>query len=147
MDLATRFADGLDYGFELKNRGILVDLQQDGSLGRFGIPQQLGQALFQLGLRNRLTACSSSSSEAGSQRRWLSSWALARITKKMSRRNAMSPMAMEGTDASKLRLGIFILSSRPGSALPPVEWLRFPRPSRSGQCTRSISHKTHPYAT
>ena len=55
MNFPTRFADRLDYGFELKNRGILVNLQQNGAFGRFGISQELAQGAFQLGLGNRST--------------------------------------------------------------------------------------------
>ena len=126
MNLTSRFADRFDNGFELKNRGILVHLQQNGSLGRLGITQKLGQAPFQLGLWNRLTV------QVGlvlyvDHHTGLVVFGLleflvgSRIPTKMAvvlsfgqddeedeQKKAMSPMAMEGTDASKLRLGIFI---------------------------------------
>ena len=38
MNFPTRFADCLDNGLEQENGGILVNLQQNGTLGGLGIP-------------------------------------------------------------------------------------------------------------
>src|SRR6476660_2224368 len=62
-------------------------------------------------LTRELPAFSTLGVTAACQRRWLSSWALARMTKKMSRLKAMSPMATLGTSQFIFLRASFIRSS------------------------------------